>query len=106
RFYLTRYTSAEIYTLSYTTLFRSCRGDGWLVVPGEEPERHLLLRLRQLLQRVIRPRIASAPGRQLRDGKRSQVGSEHIRPSLVRSEEHTSALQSRSDLVCRLRLET
>ena len=32
------------------------RGDGRLVVPGEEPERHLLLRLRQLLQRVIRAR--------------------------------------------------
>ena len=27
-----------------------------VVVPGEEPERHLVLRLRQLLQRVIRPR--------------------------------------------------
>ena len=35
---------------------RLCRGDGRLVLPGEEPQRHVVLRLRQLLQRLIRLR--------------------------------------------------
>ena len=34
---------------------RLCRGDGRVVLPGEEPERHLVLRLRQLLQRLTGP---------------------------------------------------
>ena len=33
---------------------RLCRGDGGVVLPGEEPQRHLVLRLRQLLQRLGR----------------------------------------------------
>src|SRR2546421_9609554 len=46
----------------------------------------------------------------LREGVAKQLGSAEVVPSpqvmpLARSEEHTSELQSRSDLVCRLLLE-
>src|SRR2546427_5682716 len=60
----------------YTTLFRSR-------VPA----------LRKLLHRPVRPEI--------RESVRDRVR----RPPPVRSEEHTSELQSQSNLVCRLLLE-
>src|SRR5438874_8635941 len=48
-------------------------------------------------------RDGSTHRRNSRDGKLSHVQSQRIRE--VRSEEHTSELQSRRDLVCRLLLE-
>src|SRR5690349_25021813 len=63
----------------YTTLFRSVLGDG---APIGETERE---------------GIAEGRGLLLRDGFRP--------PAPGRSEEHTSELQSRRDLVCRLLLE-
>src|SRR5438034_7850171 len=66
----------------YTTLFRSCsRWDSPAPLPS------LLIRAR--------------PACNLR----SQAIRSHSRPIWPRSEEHTSELQSHSDLVCRLLLE-
>src|SRR5204862_7381972 len=78
----------EIYTLSYTTLFRS-------KAPAD-------------LRHRKSGRWSLAPGRCLRGGgpaySRSERGNPWSRRRL-RSEEHTSELQSRRDLVCRLLLE-
>src|SRR3712207_8649338 len=73
----------------YTTLFRSPAhgGCGWLQVP----------------QRPVR---ACCRGRSLgRPQQRNQEHSARDRLSRARSEEHTSELQSRQYLVCRLLLE-
>src|SRR3712207_8673421 len=83
----------------YTTLFRS------------EPERAARLRP---VRRVRRRRVASEPAQDLlhparrrrtrcRTGRRE--GAPRAVPSWARSEEHTSELQSRQYLVCRLLLE-
>src|SRR2546428_1466204 len=61
----------------YTTLFRS---SGW------------------------RSRLPPARGTRDRRGRR-RAPAAHATPATDRSEEHTSELQSRSDLVCRLLLE-
>src|SRR2546430_13470809 len=66
----------------YTTLFRSDR----------EPSRRAV--------RLRRPLRRDAPGTGLSSGL---LG--HARDRLERSEEHTSELQSQSNLVCRLLLE-
>src|SRR3712207_8771332 len=71
----------------YTTLFRSQRGPEPRL--GEEPGRPLARGAR----RGLRPRVRRHA---------------HVHPGLhadVRSEEHTSELQSRQYLVCRLLLE-
>src|SRR2546428_9190581 len=79
----------------YTTLFRSCgvaqlvpRAGGRRALPCAGARRSV-------------PALCGAPsyhaGGRLRDCR--------IRPPAWRSEEHTSELQSRSDLVCRLLLE-
>src|SRR2546421_12782478 len=65
----------------YTTLFRSGRGLPRGAGAAHDPRAH-------------------APPRRARDAHRRHAGA--VR---VRSEEHTSELQSRSDLVCRLLLE-
>src|SRR2546427_8807416 len=73
----------------YTTLFRSARLSGGL---------HLFCRARVLPAR--RPAAAS---------RRARRGIGHVRAGAAarqrRSEEHTSELQSQSNLVCRLLLE-
>src|SRR3712207_7079217 len=78
----------------YTTLFRS-RAQPALRLPGDLA--HL-------------GRHALEPGQLLRpDPRRMAVGpgalDEHVADPAVRSEEHTSELQSRQYLVCRLLLE-
>src|SRR2546428_1411356 len=65
----------------YTTLFRSWASR---VAPCSEPTCH-----------------APYPG----ERSRSRWSVAHARSNGLRSEEHTSELQSRSDLVCRLLLE-
>src|SRR5438034_1986574 len=76
----------------YTTLFRSLR--------------HLALRLHDQLgpqRRLVR---IGDPGEVLDlAGQRLLVESLDVAPDTLRSEEHTSELQSHSDLVCRLLLE-
>src|SRR3712207_7655084 len=78
----------------YTTLFRSAlhRGDrGGLLPDGDVDAAHLLLR------------IAGLPvGPLVEDGVQRDGGLAGL---AVRSEEHTSELQSRQYLVCRLLLE-
>src|SRR5206468_11368613 len=90
----------------YTTLFRSYLA---------EEKKHG----RKVAIKVLRPEITAALGtdRFLREiGIAAQLSHPHIVPLIdsgeaagllyyVRSEEHTSELQSRSDLVCRLLLE-
>src|SRR5205809_5028379 len=70
----------------YTTLFRSGKVDSGMAFPGDS--RALLVNGR---------RLASAQGR-------IPPGTRQI-PAESRSEEHTSELQSRLHLVCRLLLE-
>src|SRR5690554_7479588 len=70
----------------YTTLFRSCRGN--------------LARIRREHAWYVRPDLETS-GEQLR----RKVRRRRIRSVSPRSEEHTSELQSRPHLVCRLLLE-
>src|SRR5438034_7258733 len=74
----------------YTTLFRSARGTR-----------------RQPVARVLQRRLpaARAQGGAADAGGRRGGGLARRRGVLRRSEEHTSELQSHSDLVCRLLLE-
>src|SRR2546421_8337560 len=76
----------------YTTLFRSARGE--VTAPGG----------RSLARHVVRHVLGELPHRVVHGAarRRAQGGRRGARG---RSEEHTSELQSRSDLVCRLLLE-
>src|SRR5436309_6524767 len=73
----------EIYTLSYTTLFRS------------DPEAEAERSLKRLGVDQVDLYIIHWP----------QGGATWAWPGMERSEEHTSELQSRENLVCRLLLE-
>src|SRR5688572_14479455 len=79
----------------YTTLFRSPRGDHGADQPEEDH------RLHQVIGQ-LRP-AAARPDRQ----RNRHRGPQHEgqRDDHLRSEEHTSELQSQSNLVCRLLLE-
>src|SRR5207253_8046183 len=85
----------------YTTLFRSDQ-DG--VLGGQADQRH------DANLRVDIVRVSTQPGRRQRpenpEWQREQHGKRN-RPAFIqrRSEEHTSELQSRGHLVCRLLLE-
>src|SRR5437868_12931074 len=86
----------------YTTLFRSGRSASYGLVRGaahvaRDPHRRL-----QLVRAVGAARISAGEAPQ-RDLRRRGAERPELRP--VRSEEHTSELQSRFDLVCRLLLE-
>src|SRR5256886_6059579 len=69
----------------YTTLFRSARGR------GHRPRHVDGLRPREAAPRIPAPLQRGGPG--------------HHGQGVLRSEEHTSELQSQSNLVCRLLLE-
>src|SRR5882672_5508572 len=77
--------------------------DDYLTKPFDFPE--LEARIRALLRRT---RTGAGPVQQMgrltfdRDARRASVGGEMLELSPRRSEEHTSELQSHSDLVCRL----
>src|SRR5690606_39893630 len=85
----------------YTTLFRSRPDHG----PGD---------LRSLVAQGME-RVVSTPERfldlagshRVRDSRpcRRHLGADAVKPGRDRSEEHTSELQSRENLVCRLLLE-
>src|SRR5438034_7497883 len=77
-FFFNDTATTEIYTLSYTTLFRSLAHDR-------------VVSLREAAHEVV----AMGDARRVLD----------LPAGGVRSEEHTSELQSHSDLVCRLLLE-
>src|SRR3989475_3424526 len=77
----------------YTTLFRSLRD-----------QRRQVAGLRQLVDEllgILAPRVELAPVLT----RIAPADLEHTRPEGPRSEEHTSELQSQSNLVCRLLLE-
>src|SRR5438874_5911280 len=80
----------------YTTLFRSRR-------------RLLLQRLGEIgvigLQLAEQPRVLDGDGRLVGEGLQQADLTVVEWPNFRRSEEHTSELQSRRDLVCRLLLE-
>src|SRR2546429_5205270 len=76
----------------YTTLFRSHLGRGQ-VDPQVSQRRLRVAGERLLVLRVHRPALQEA------------LHVRHVPDVLVRSEEHTSELQSRLHLVCRLLLE-
>src|SRR3989449_8278279 len=80
-------------------------GDIPVGVEGDSPRHSLERRLPPAdLRQVVPDRLPAAPG--LGDGARQQThGVVGTRASMVRSEEHTSELQSRLHLVCRLLLE-
>src|SRR5690349_22176126 len=77
----------------YTTLFRSPRRDGARPPRAAHPE----------ADAARLGRAADAGLRRPRQAPRPATSSRRVRPA--RSEEHTSELQSRRDLVCRLLLE-
>src|SRR5260221_13874183 len=77
-FFFNDTATTEIYTLSYTTLFRSRRFAPALIQVRHEPAGQ---------------------------SRRESTCQRRIRAPVRRSEEHTSELQSHSDLVCRLLLE-
>src|SRR5207247_11375338 len=89
----------------YTTLFRSRlipsrpREDAPGGAVDERPARR---RLDRRLRRPVRLGIGGAGGE---IAGHDQMPAGHAAKELVRSEEHTSELQSRVDLVCRLLLE-
>src|SRR5206468_10095779 len=85
----------------YTTLFRSLRARGG--APGTT--RRPTLRALQLLHLVVALRRRSKHRRDVAPGRVARVRPESRALAPHRSEEHTSELQSRSDLVCRLLLE-
>src|SRR2546430_5762707 len=78
----------------YTTLFRSFRPIG---------ERLLLVKIHQ--QRRALKSIQPYIDELLLIGERGHIGAPTLSPIPHRSEEHTSELQSQSNLVCRLLLE-
>src|SRR2546430_11967518 len=73
----------------YTTLFRSAPGWG----------------SREYVRAAVRVRRAVRPRATGRSTGTSGVDGASLPPPLIRSEEHTSELQSQSNLVCRLLLE-
>src|SRR5690349_23467270 len=78
----------------YTTLFRS---DDVRLVQHVEPER-----------RLAAPPVRREPHLVRRERRHPQLARDRLarrQPDRLRSEEHTSELQSRRDLVCRLLLE-
>src|SRR5207247_10146185 len=90
----------------YTTLFRSSSAPLQVLIKLRLGASHLVMRpsITQLAQewnRVSRVKRAILIQKTGKDTLRLQVGRETFK----RSEEHTSELQSRVDLVCRLLLE-
>src|SRR5207302_9106130 len=80
----------------YTTLFRSRRHRGGAADQGRR--RHPRARSHRLQQDRQRGR---ADGEE-RGGARRKSQGDGGQPAAIRSEEHTSELQSRENLVCRL----
>src|SRR2546421_3626419 len=97
-FFFNDTATTEIYTLSLHDALPILIGDAGVVVPGDDP-----LALSAALRRLAaadqrRPLAQAGRARAMRLFSDDAVAER-------RSEEHTSELQSRSDLVCRLLLE-
>src|SRR5207237_9065035 len=82
----------------YTTLFRSDRrSDAQRQQQRAQEVGSLAVRMPDLAER--------SPAHRERDHSDGNVDEEHPAPARLRSEEHTSELQSHLNLVCRLLLE-
>src|SRR5688572_31086081 len=91
-FFFNDSATTEIYTLSLHDALPICGGgDARAVRQGAHPGQQRRRRRRRALRELDRRRLGLAAGRQPARGGRS--------------EEHTSELQSQSNLVCRLLLE-
>src|SRR3712207_7271301 len=93
-FFFNDTATTEIYTLSLHDALPISRADGPVHVPRVHREQGRLLR--GAVHPLARPRVGPRCRLERPDG----LGGEHLR-----SEEHTSELQSRQYLVCRLLLE-
>src|SRR5207249_8597041 len=103
-FFYTAPSSSHIYTLSYTTLFRSspsCR----LALIADAGE-HARFQIQRQRGRASPSLLGGEMGEHARRLLAVAITTSHCaRNGMWRSEEHTSELQSRFDLVCRLLLE-
>src|SRR5207249_9280925 len=84
--------------LPSSTLFPTRRSSDLHHEPTDAPLAHELGGLEHGFPRLHRDDITALSGKNVLDGR-------HVTASWLRSEEHTSELQSRFDLVCRLLLE-
>src|SRR5699024_12356059 len=91
--------------LPYTTLFRSYRGSARDVTAEELAREALIETNRELTLAKQRADAALAELRRLNATLEERNAEMAKAESRIRSEEHTSELQSRFDLVCRLLLE-
>src|SRR3712207_7779625 len=94
-FFFNDTATTEIYTLSYTTLFRSLPRPGAATGLHAQPG---------AVGVGVRP-VQGAGGQEEGSVRRGHRGAGRRPVGAARSEEHTSELQSRQYLVCRLLLE-
>src|SRR2546430_7026715 len=86
----------------YTTLFRSCRLPSLherYIQTEQLPNRHLVIELEREVHPIRLRREVTCQHQQT-----FRVDLRRLREHWLRSEEHTSELQSQSNLVCRLLL--
>src|SRR5256885_12516664 len=89
----------------YTTLFRSVAPASPDVIDlHRDSGRDLLRDTRRQIPTVL-PSVPAAGGRRIDGERRDRLPEERISGAALRSEEHTSELQSPCNLVCRLLLE-
>src|SRR5690606_41265732 len=96
RFFLTLRRLPRSTLFPYTTLFRSWGVRSVLTVPIKVPPAQLVVGLYSVRRHAFSPQGAQSLAGML---------TEQIGVAMARSEEHTSELQSRENLVCRLLLE-
>src|SRR5690606_22462809 len=71
----------------------------------EKPLTHDIAEARRLTEAAARARVVTQMGNQGSSGDSTRLIETWIQEGVIRSEEHTSELQSRENLVCRLLLE-
>src|SRR5690606_40846371 len=89
----------------YTTLFRSARGSRRAANTHRHRRFHVAERRRRAGAGSARRLSPAAAWTRFHGGRQLSGGDRRTPPSRGRSEEHTSELQSRENLVCRLLLE-
>src|SRR5206468_11909236 len=102
-FSLTVTSTTNIYTLSLHDALPIFEIGEHVGEEGEEPVADGVPEVEDAMRAALEPRAEHGVGASVGDG--GEQGRELGGIVLERSEEHTSELQSRSDLVCRLLLE-